>query len=280
MYNKNLPMRAGLTPEFKDGDYFEAPSIPQVSEESTSAGHVEKNYPQWGDEQHMDLPQRMVFDVTGPRYFASPHKGVLDDGTRSCPMDVGPSSYCYGGGPYDYDKSGLANYFSNVVHVADHPLWDGCTQSQSSVVAKYMPITPRLQRLYSSRATVEHVTWHATHQTEKGSKCHPSDTEAWKHFNRMYPDFIEEPCNIRLDLCIDSFAPHAYGMGFGWSTVGVMRCSVRMDDTRAFHPQHGDQILDRISNISPTDEMPLSLSDGYGSDHKWMKRSIFLDLPY
>ncbi|KAL0419062.1 UNVERIFIED_CONTAM: hypothetical protein Sradi_1319700 [Sesamum radiatum] len=276
----------------------------------------------------MDSPQRMVFDATGPRYFASPHKGVLDNGTRSCPMDVGPSSYCYGGGPYDYDKSGLANYFSNVVHAADHPLWDGCTQSQSSVVAKlvdikadghiyeriydrtsqwanriflsdhtlpgdyystkklvkdlggftssedscmYMPITPRLQRLYSSRATVEHVTWHATHQTEKGSKCHPSDTEAWKHFNRMYTDFIEEPHNIRLDLCIDSFAPHdQYDRTYScWPVIITL-----------YNFPLGDQILDRISNISPTDEMPLSLSDGFGSDHKWMKKSIFLDLPY
>ncbi|KAK4386144.1 hypothetical protein Sango_2485000 [Sesamum angolense] len=35
-------------------DYFEAPSIPQVLEEPTPAGHVEGNYPQWGNEQHLD----------------------------------------------------------------------------------------------------------------------------------------------------------------------------------------------------------------------------------
>ncbi|KAK4406549.1 hypothetical protein Sango_0661400 [Sesamum angolense] len=33
----------------------------------------------------------------------------------------------------------------------------------------------------------------------------------------------------------------------------------------------GDQILDRVANISPAVEMPLLLPDGYGSDHKWMK---------
>ncbi|KAL0349981.1 UNVERIFIED_CONTAM: hypothetical protein Sradi_4147300 [Sesamum radiatum] len=31
----------------------------------------------------------------------------------------------------------------------------------------------------------------------------------------------------------------AYGMASGWSTTGVMGCPVYMDDTRAFHLQHG-----------------------------------------
>ncbi|KAL0297898.1 UNVERIFIED_CONTAM: hypothetical protein Scaly_3080000 [Sesamum calycinum] len=167
-------------------DYIEAPSVPQVSK-STTTGHVE---------------------------------GVPNDGTRSCPVDAILSSYCYGGGPYDYDESGL--------------------------------------RLYSSRTTVEHMTWHATHQTEEGSMYNPSDAEAWKHFDQMYPDFAEELHNVRLGLYAVGFAPHeellqlwhvgvrtyghatdrdfimratlmwtandltAYGMASGWSTVGVM----------------------------------------------------------
>ncbi|KAL0412281.1 UNVERIFIED_CONTAM: hypothetical protein Slati_3817800 [Sesamum latifolium] len=36
-----------------------------------------------------------------------------------------------------------------------------------------------------------------------GSMCHPSDAEAWKHFDQMYLDFAEEPCNVRLGLCTD-----------------------------------------------------------------------------
>ncbi|KAL0393355.1 UNVERIFIED_CONTAM: hypothetical protein Sradi_2558300 [Sesamum radiatum] len=42
----------------------------------------------------------------------------------------------------------------------------------------------------------------------------------------------------------------------------------------------GDQILDRVANISPTVEMLLLLPDGYGSDHKWIKKNIFWDLPH
>ncbi|KAL0309276.1 UNVERIFIED_CONTAM: hypothetical protein Sradi_5869900 [Sesamum radiatum] len=212
----------------------------------------------------MDWAQRMIFYAVGPSYFASSHKGVPDDNTRSCPVDAGPSSYCYGdSGLYDYDELGLADRFSNVVHAADQPLCDGCTQSQLGVVAelvnikadgyiseqiydrlsqwanrilpsdqtllgdyyntkklvkdlglpvkkihvckngcmlywkddvnleyckfcgdgrykssrgrdphrkkpayaalRYLPLTPRLQWLYSSRATTNHMTWHATH---------------------------------------------------------------------------------------------------------------------
>ncbi|KAL0301488.1 UNVERIFIED_CONTAM: hypothetical protein Sradi_6425600 [Sesamum radiatum] len=244
------------------------------------------------------------------------------------------------------------------------------------------------------------MRWHAAHQTEEGSMCHPYDAEACKHFDRMYPDFVEEPHNVRLGLCIDSFAPHGqygrlsllynlllgiymsskymfltmvipdpsspkhpidvylellieellqlwyvdvgtyghttdrafimrtvlmwtvndlpvYGIEFGWITAGVMGCLVCIDDTRAFHLQHGrkecyfgchrqflpvhhsyrrnkktftkncvenkvtrsrltgDQILDRVTNISPAVEMPLSLPDGFSSDHKWTKKNIF-----
>ncbi|KAL0458783.1 UNVERIFIED_CONTAM: hypothetical protein Slati_0505500 [Sesamum latifolium] len=38
--------------------------------------------------------------------------------------------------------------------------------------------------------------------------CHPSDSEAWRHFDRIHLDFAAEPRNVRLDLCTDRFAPH------------------------------------------------------------------------
>ncbi|KAL0405388.1 UNVERIFIED_CONTAM: hypothetical protein Slati_3852700 [Sesamum latifolium] len=55
-------------------------------------------------------------------------------------------------------------------------------------VLRYLPITPHLQRLYASQETTKQMTWHANHQTEEGSMCHPSDAEAWRHFDRT-PNF-------------------------------------------------------------------------------------------
>ena len=36
---------------------------------------------------------------------------------------------------------------------------------------------------------------------------HPSDDEAWKHFDNVYLDFYSEPRNVRLGLCSDGFTP-------------------------------------------------------------------------
>jgi len=37
--------------------------------------------------------------------------------------------------------------------------------------------------------------------------CHPSDGEAWKHFDKIHPEFAAEPRNVRLVLCSDGFSP-------------------------------------------------------------------------
>ncbi|XP_039126954.1 uncharacterized protein LOC120263115 [Dioscorea cayenensis subsp. rotundata] len=78
----------------------------------------------------------------------------------------------------------------------------------AQAILRYLPLTPRLQRLYASNAATTHMTWHATHERNEGVMQHPSDVEAWKHFNRTFLDFAEETRNIRLGFCADSFAPH------------------------------------------------------------------------
>lgn len=65
-----------------------------------------------------------------------------------------------------------------------------------------------MQRSYASSATATHMTWHATHERNEGVMHHPSDGEAWKYFDGIYPNFTKEPRNVRLGLCADGFAPH------------------------------------------------------------------------
>jgi len=36
---------------------------------------------------------------------------------------------------------------------------------------------------------------------------HPSDGEAWKHFNSVHPHFSTESMNVHLGLCTDKFNP-------------------------------------------------------------------------
>lgn len=54
----------------------------------------------------------------------------------------------------------------------------------------YFPLTPRLQRLFASNGTTNHMTWHSEHERD-GVMRHTSDSPAWNHFDRrihvLYP---------------------------------------------------------------------------------------------
>ena len=69
----------------------------------------------------------------------------------------------------------------------------------------YFPITPRLQRLYSSDVTTSHMRWHNEHEQTDGVMNHPSDAVAWKHFDDIHLDFASDSRNVRLGLSIDGF---------------------------------------------------------------------------
>ena len=66
-----------------------------------------------------------------------------------------------------------------------------------------MPLKSRLQRLYASRSSAEHMRWHYEHRREDDVLYHPSDGAAWKHFNLKYPEFAAESQNVRLGLCAE-----------------------------------------------------------------------------
>nr|GEV06881.1 hypothetical protein [Tanacetum cinerariifolium] len=71
----------------------------------------------------------------------------------------------------------------------------------------YLLLTPRLQRLYMSKDTAQHMTWHHEYRRDPEVLSYPSDGEAWKYFDRTHPSFVAEPRNVRLGLCADGFAP-------------------------------------------------------------------------
>ncbi|KAJ7959735.1 Transposon protein, putative, CACTA, En/Spm sub-class [Quillaja saponaria] len=77
----------------------------------------------------------------------------------------------------------------------------------------HFPLAPRLQRLFMLKNTAQHMTWHDQRRAN-GIMIHPSDGEAWKHFDDNYPSFSDEPRNIRLGLATDGFCP------FGHSSNG------------------------------------------------------------
>ncbi|KAL2227751.1 UNVERIFIED_CONTAM: hypothetical protein Sindi_2133800 [Sesamum indicum] len=199
----------------------------------------------------------MVIDAVRPNYLSFSHDVVPNDGTRSCPVDVGPSSYCFGGSPYDYE-SGLADRFYNVVHAANHSLWNGCTQSQLVAVAelvdikvddhifeqsydqisqwanKILPLGHTLLRDYYS---TKKLTKNLGLPIEKINACKNGCMLYWKDDADLeYCKFCrdacrlegethttrspQEPRNVQLGFYTDSFAPHGqYGRTYSCSPV-------------------------------------------------------------
>ncbi|XP_078166495.1 uncharacterized protein LOC144561406 [Carex rostrata] len=73
---------------------------------------------------------------------------------------------------------------------------------------RFLPITPRLQKLYMTRSNAVKMRWHKEGFREKpGIMLHPSDGEAWKYFERKYPEFAKEVRNVWMGITTDGFMP-------------------------------------------------------------------------
>ncbi|XP_068304214.1 uncharacterized protein [Pyrus communis] len=74
-------------------------------------------------------------------------------------------------------------------------------------VMRYLPLKPRLQRLYMSMHTANDMRWHKERRVNDDVMRHHADGEAWKEFDRMYLDFAADPRNVRLGLATDGSNP-------------------------------------------------------------------------
>ncbi|XP_052176642.1 uncharacterized protein LOC127790947 [Diospyros lotus] len=74
-------------------------------------------------------------------------------------------------------------------------------------VLRYFPLKPRLQRLFMSSKTAEHMRWHSVDSNKDGLIRHPRDSEAWKRFDETHLEFASDPRNVRLGLASDGFNP-------------------------------------------------------------------------
>jgi hypothetical protein len=74
---------------------------------------------------------------------------------------------------------------------------------------RYFLITPRLQRLFMSPRTTEQMTCQQSHDVVDGVMVHPSNGEAWKHFNSVHPHFSAESRNVHLGFCVQTDSTHS-----------------------------------------------------------------------
>lgn len=114
-------------------------------------------------------------------------------------------------------EHGCVLYYKEYEHyescpICDEPRYtytrDGKTKVPKKVV-RYFPITPRLQRLYTSPHIAKEMRWHGERRfgDGEGDLRHPADGEAWSNFNMQFPEFAHEIRNVRLGLATDGFNP-------------------------------------------------------------------------
>ncbi|CAL9005052.1 unnamed protein product, partial [Prunus brigantina] len=76
-------------------------------------------------------------------------------------------------------------------------------------VVWYFPPIPRFKRMFQSHETAKSLTWHATRKSIDGQMSHPADSPSWKLLDDKWPEFGNEPRNLRLALSSDGFNPHS-----------------------------------------------------------------------
>jgi len=79
--------------------------------------------------------------------------------------------------------------------------------SRPAKVRWYLQIIPRFKRFFANEHDAKHLTWHADGRKSDGLLRHPADSPPWKEFDCLYPDFRNEPRNLRLGLASDGMNP-------------------------------------------------------------------------
>ena len=73
---------------------------------------------------------------------------------------------------------------------------------------RYLPLTPRVKRMFLSKKTAMHMRWHKEGVRDNDDLIvHPSDGDAWKALDTFDPDFAAELRNARIGLATDGFTP-------------------------------------------------------------------------
>jgi hypothetical protein len=100
--------------------------------------------------------------------------------------------------------------------VCDAPRYKKGKKAPRKVVW-YFPLIPRLQRYFTDPKEARLMRWHVKRKEArlKDAKkldtdvvlSHPSDSSQWKALDAEYPNFGEDPRNIRLGASMDGLNP-------------------------------------------------------------------------
>ncbi|XP_039845666.1 uncharacterized protein LOC120705427, partial [Panicum virgatum] len=87
----------------------------------------------------------------------------------------------------------------------------------------YLPIIPRLKRLFRNKDNAKLMRWHKEERKKDSMLRHPADGSQWRKIDRTYPKFDLDARNIRFGLSTDGMNPFGE-MSSGHSTWPVTLC--------------------------------------------------------
>ena len=104
------------------------------------------------------------------------------------------------------------NEYASLTHCPNddckEPRFSGNDLKVPRKVLRYFPLKSRLQRLFIDKQIACDMRWHKEKRVNDDNIIrHPADSEAWKHLDRVFPSFANDPRNIRLGLATDGFNP-------------------------------------------------------------------------
>nr|GEY70099.1 hypothetical protein [Tanacetum cinerariifolium] len=249
--------------------------------------HAEGPYEQVSHDA-INLVQTLVFDAAGPSFNPLEFHDSVPQAPNSEPPNPKAKKF------YDLlskakeplykrcEKHSTLSAMSRLLNIkSDFNISQSCYDRVMHAVKEFIPYSTLCSNYYEFKKivsqlglgyqkidicpngyTAQHMAWHHEYRRDPGVLSHPSDGEAWKHFDRTHPPFATEPRNV------------SYGMLSGWSTHGKLSCPywiipleetkmvLSRDELRGMHLHLGKEFT------------------GFGVYHNWTKRSIFWDLPY
>jgi hypothetical protein len=112
---------------------------------------------------------------------------------------------------------------------------DGVSVTTKVVIKqlRYIPIMPRLKRLFLFEEIAKQMRWH--HEGKHESKdpdimSHPADSEAWQTLDHFDHEFARDPRSVHLGLSTDGFQPHSTNNHpYSCWPVFVMPCNLPPD---------------------------------------------------
>ncbi|KAK1651679.1 hypothetical protein QYE76_069484 [Lolium multiflorum] len=85
---------------------------------------------------------------------------------------------------------------------------DGQKTTIAKNILRYLPVLPRIQRLFMTKDTAQQMRWVVEGNRYTDKMIHPSDGTAWKNFVKKFPLKAGDPRSVAVAISTDGFNPY------------------------------------------------------------------------